>query len=340
MTSLSPSPQVFHGGRLDEAVAQYGGIKGKWLDLSTGINPSAYPVGDLPATAWHALPDNAAEVKAEQAARACYGVAEEASLSMAPGTQAHIQQLPFLFKPQDVAIVGFTYQEHGVCWSRAGHSVFVTDGLESAEATARIIVVVNPNNPDGRVCDPEALKALARRLGPKGGLLVVDESFGDVMPEVSLVPECGRDGLLVMRSLGKFFGLAGARFGVAVGAVGLCERLNERLGPWAVSGPALHAATTALADKKWQLRTRKKLAEGRMQLERVLKNNGLTILGGTDLFVLAQYAHAQELAQHLAQNHILVRPFPAKPDWLRFGLPGGKVGLNRLGKALASFEAQ
>ncbi|MEM9731982.1 MAG: threonine-phosphate decarboxylase CobD [Pseudomonadota bacterium] len=339
MSDSSKSSQVFHGGRLDEAVQRFGGIKSKWLDLSTGINPSAYPVGDVPSGQWQALPDRAAELKAEHAARACYGVPEEAFVSLAPGTQAHIQQLPFLYKPQDVALVGFTYQEHGVCWARAGHSVFVTDGLESAEATARVIVVVNPNNPDGRLCDSSELMALARRLGPKGGLLVVDESFGDVVPDASLIPSCGRDGLLVMRSLGKFFGLAGARFGVVVGPQGVCEKLDERLGPWAVSGPALHAAALALADRKWQQRTRKRLAAGRAQLEDVLKDNGLDVLGGTDLFVLAAHGDAAALAQHLAQHHILVRPFPAKAEWLRFGLPGGKVGLNRLDKALAAFEA-
>lgn len=328
---------ISHGGRLDEAIARYGGVKSKWLDLSTGINPAPYPLSAIPMVVWQALPDTAAEHKAREAARACYGADEEATLSLAPGTQAHIQQLPFLFKPQDVAIVGFTYQEHGLCWSRAGHSVFVTDGLESAEATARIVVVVNPNNPDGQVYEPDELGTLARRLGAKGGLLVVDESFGDVMPERSVVPHCGRDGLLVLRSLGKFFGLAGARFGVAIGATPLTHRLDERLGPWAVSGPALHGAAEALGDRKWQNRTRKKLAASRSDLETVLGEQGFEIIGGTDLFVLTAHDEAAAIADHLAQHHILVRPFPAKPHWLRFGLPGSKPALNRLGRALNAY---
>ncbi|MEE9375082.1 MAG: threonine-phosphate decarboxylase CobD [Rhizobiaceae bacterium] len=328
---------VLHGGRLDETIAQFGGKADKWIDLSTGINPYSYPVPEIPSSVFSRLPDALARQNAEQAARALYGVHPQTGLSMAAGSQAHIQNLPYLFKPQAVAIVGFTYQEHGVCWRRAGHDVYVTDGLESAEATARIVIVVNPNNPDGRVFDRQELAGLARRLGAKGGLLVVDESFGDVAPNASVANQAGRDGLLVLRSLGKFFGLAGLRFGVALGVESVTRRLDEMLGPWAVSGPALYVAAQALDDVAWQKKMRKKLNGAREKLEDVLIENNHEVVGGTALFVLARHGGAEQLWEHLAKEQILVRRFPGKSEWLRFGLPAKNSAFNRLNKALGSF---
>lgn len=329
--------EVVHGGRVDDAVARFGGKREDWLDLSTGINPHSYPVPKVSDDCWTNLPDRGLIDSAGAAAKTCYGVPDSAALGLAPGTQMHIQTLPFLYKPQSVAIVGYTYQEHGVCWQRAGHEVYVTDGLESAEATARIVIVVNPNNPDGRIFKPDDLVALSRRLGAKGGLLVVDESFGDLSPDHSTISDSGRDGLIVMRSIGKFFGLAGVRFGVAIGAPHLVERLDDRLGPWAVSGPALEIAAIALNDKKWQTSIRRKLANDCKKLIAVLDKNQCEILGDAGLFVLVRHDKAELLARHLAESHILVRSFPGLPDWLRFGLPPRRAMLNRLDKALGAF---
>lgn len=330
---------IVHGGRLDDAVKRFGGSREKWIDLSTGINPQSYPVPEISKKAWQLLPDEDAWQLAAQAARTAYSAHPEVGISLASGTQMHIQNLPYLFKPQAVAIVGFTYQEHGICWQRAGHDVFVTDGLESAEATARIVIVVNPNNPDGRILDRQELVSLSRRLGAKGGLLVVDESFGDVSPRSSVADKAGRDGLIVMRSLGKFFGLAGVRFGTALGAENLTRRLEERLGPWAVSGPALAVATAALSNTKWQTSALKKVTAERERLEEVLLRNGHEVVGGTGLFVLSRHGNATELWEHLANAKILTRAFPGKPEWLRFGLPPTKGALNRLDKALAAYYA-
>lgn len=329
--------EISHGGQLDKAVAQFGGEPADWLDLSTGINPNGYPVADLDSDIWSRLPDRAAWDATAEAVRKAYGAPDSTAVSLAPGSQAHIQLLPWLFKPQAVAIVGFTYQEHGLCWRRAGHQVYVTDGLESAEATARIVVVVNPNNPDGRILDREALAGLSRRLASRGGALIVDEAFGDVTTNASVARDTGREGLVVLRSLGKFYGLAGVRFGAVLCGELIARRLEERLGPWAVSGPALAVAKQALEDDKWRKQTRKKLTAMREDLEAMLVDAGHEVVGGCDLFVLTKQGSAHELSNHLSERKILTRVFPGKSDWMRFGLPADKRSLKRLQKALVSF---
>ena len=264
MKRVVPEP-LAHGGRLDEAVAAHGGPRSAWLDLSTGINPARYPVPEVPAPLWHALPERSLEREVADAARAAYR-APDAAVSLAPGSQMHIQLLPFLFASQPVAVIGPTYGEHEAAWARAGHEVLAADGLATAEASARIVVVVNPNNPDGRIVDPALLRNLARRLASRGGVLVVDEAFADVTPDASVAPVAGRDGLVVLRSLGKFYGLAGARLGIALTTMPLAARLGDILGPWAVSGPALFAGRAALSDRVWTRRMRRTLAERRAAL--------------------------------------------------------------------------
>ena len=332
--------QVVHGGRLDDAVAQFGGAKDKWLDLSTGINPNSWKVPELSNDIWARLPDDALYAACDAAARTAYGVSDQAHISIASGSQMHIQTVPYLFKPQAVAIVGFTYQEHGICWKRAGHEVYVTDGLSSAETTARIVIVVNPNNPDGRIFDREDLISLARRLAAKGGLLVVDEAFADVAPRASVADQAGRDGLLVLRSLGKFYGLGGVRLGFALSTEPVVQKIDERLGPWAVSGPALAVGAAALADAKWSKRALVKLSAIRETMEELLAKNDFEIVGGTGLFVLARRKDCSALVKFLASKQILVRAYPGKPEWLRFGMPPGKGGVTRLQKALDAFKAK
>jgi len=171
----------------------------------------------------------------------------------------------------------------------------------------------------------------------KPRLLVVDEAFCDVAPNASIADQAGREGLVVLRSLGKFYGLAGVRLGAALTNSSLGQRLDDRLGPWAVSGPALKIGTFAWADIKWQNRTLRKLQTSREDLEMLLQRYGLDVVGGTSLFVLACHDDAAGLAEHLAKKHILVRQFPGQVKWLRFGIAGKKSNLNRLGKALVSF---
>jgi cobalamin biosynthetic protein CobC len=237
-----------------------------------------------------------------------------------------------------VAIAGPTYSEHAIAWSRTDRIVSPQAGwLELARAD--VAVVVNPNNPDGRLIERPQIAALADDLAKRRGVLIVDEAFCDITPEASAVPLAARDNLIVLRSFGKFFGLAGLRLGFCIGAPAFAGRLADALGPWAVSGPALEIGARALTDAAWIGQTRARLAAQRARLQGVLAGAGLRIVGGTDLFCLIDSPSAGVLHRHLGAAGILVRRFADQPRWLRFGLPGDDAGLARLAAALSGYAA-
>ena len=330
---------VEHGGAIDAAAIRHGIPRRRWLDLSTGINPNPYPLPEVAAETWMHLPDAALDVALRQAAASRYGVADEACVVAAPGTQALIQWLPRLRAPSRVAVLGPTYGEHAACWAAAGHRVTEAAASEPPDGGFDVVVAVNPNNPDGRILEPARLLALLDRLERDSGLLVVDEAFADAVPDISLAPRAGRPGLVVLRSFGKFYGLAGLRLGFALTSPDMAGRLGRALGPWAVSGPAAAIGAAALGDAPWAEETRVRLTADAGRLDDLLVQNGLAVAGGTPLFRLASHEAAQDLFEHLARTGILARRFSGEATWLRFGLPGGAAEFERLGTALAEWTA-
>ncbi|MEF2550776.1 threonine-phosphate decarboxylase CobD [Aurantimonas sp. A2-1-M11] len=341
MTPPQTDPNVLrHGGALDAAIARHGGSRADWLDLSTGINPSPPRLPDLDPALWQRLPEAALEARALAAARHCYGAPAGAGLVAAPGTQALIAALPHLFAPADIAILTPTYSEHALTFASAGHRVSGFERLEAVPTDAQIVVVVNPNNPDGRVFEPADLLALADRPAASGGLLIVDEAFADVAPSRSLASATGRDGLLVYRSFGKFFGLAGLRLGFALTAPALATRLAERLGTWAVSGPALAVGATLLGDASVVDQIRTDILRQHELLRTALDGAGLPLVGGTALFTTVSHPSAHALFAALCRRQILVRPFTAPREWLRFGNPADAQQARRLETALREALAE
>lgn len=326
---------VEHGGALAEAERRFGVPDAGWLDLSTGINPWAYPVSDVSAQIWEALPCQNAFTRVREAAAACYNAPGPESVSVAPGSQAFIQLIPRLFPAGRVAVVGFTYNEHAIAWDRAGHEVVAADTLGEALARARQVVLTNPNNPDGRRHSPKMLQAAAAAVASRGGVLVVDEAFADVTPETSLAPWVGSKGLIVLRSFGKFFGLAGLRLGFALSEPAVADVLQDAFGPWAVSGPALEVGARALADSAWIEESRGRLRHASSELSDLLTEFGFEIVGATDLFVLVETLQARQVWEQLGRKGILVRTFSQRPTWLRFGL---SRDLERLKAALSECE--
>jgi cobalamin biosynthetic protein CobC len=325
-----------HGGDLTEAIARHGGAPGSWLDLSTGINPWPWPIPQqLPEIVWQRLPSRADTEALTAAARKAYGAPDDVHLAAAAGTQALIQVLPYLAARGPVAIVGPTYSEHALAWRNAGRTVVAIDNLDACPESAIHAIVVNPNNPDGRVTDHATLARVAMQLNGRGGWLVVDEAFADIDPAVSAVALCSDLPVLILRSFGKFYGLAGLRLGFAVGAPDMITQVATALGPWPCSGPSLLIGAAALGDQPWADRTRRALEQQAHALDEVLVKAGFAVAGGTALFRLARHSQALKVHAELAKQHIWCRSFDWADDLLRFGLPSDAAGLDRLTAALS-----
>ncbi|WP_166418179.1 threonine-phosphate decarboxylase [Cochlodiniinecator piscidefendens] len=294
-----------HGGGLDAAIAEFGGTRKTWLDLSTGINPDAYPLPDLPHDAWTALPDQAALDRLIDAARALWNVPAGAAILPTHGASAPIARIPSRAKSSRVLIPQPTYNEHAAAFEACGIEV-----IASGEADTK--VMVNPNNPDGRYWGKDDLTA---------ALNIVDESFGDVDPNRTLIQYSDRPDTLVLKSFGKFWGLAGLRLGFVVGHPDHINPLRDTLGPWSVSGPALAIGAKAFSDHAWNAQTRAHLQQGSDRLDTLMTTNGAQLVGGTTLFRLYEVDNATAWQRKLAQHHVWSRIFPYSDTYLRLGLP-------------------
>lgn len=317
-----------HGGNLDLAQRRFGGRAEDWIDLSTGINRLPYPVGEVGSRAWSALPSRAEIDALHQAARHAYRTS--APVVAMGGAQAAIQLLPQLAAPGRARILAPTYNEYTGVLSAVGWDVEEVGELD-ALAGADLAIVVNPNNPDGRRHMPKDLLALL----PRVDRLVIDESFADADPQLSLASEADRPGLLVLRSFGKFYGLAGLRLGFAIGNAADVVRLTAMSGPWPVSGAAIAIGCQALRDDAWAEATSARLARDCVRLDAMVLSQDWRLIGGTPLFRLYQTPHALAAQERLARGQIWSRVFAQMPTWLRLGLPGSEAEWARLAEVLA-----
>jgi cobalamin biosynthesis protein CobC len=338
VSSGDPDESAMHGGELGVARRLFPDAPEPFIDLSTGINPVPYPLSPFPADVFTRLPEpGAARALASIVARA-YGAPSAAHVALAPGTQILLPLVAGLVRPGHAAILGPTYSEFARAAALAGHQVTEVSAFADL-ADADLAFVANPNNPDGRLSAKNELLSLGERMRLRGGLLVVDEAFMDAGPGgASLAPDVSRGNIVVLRSFGKFFGLAGLRLGFALTPPRMAMRITALLGPWAVSGPALAAGAQALADTAWIENTRRRLAQAANRLDGILSAAGLEIIGGTMLFRLTRTPAADALFHHLGRAGILVRIFADKPDWLRFGLPADEEAWQRLQIAMAAFR--
>ncbi len=323
---------AYHGGAIDVARRLAPEAPEPWIDLSTGINPHAYPPPDLAPGVWTRLPAGEALAGLEAAAARRYGAAPEAVVA-GPGSQALIQALAWLAPKGVVGGLGSTYGGHAEAFAAVGARVAQAASLE-ALAECDVAVVVNPNNPDGRVTGRMDLLDAHARLVRRGGLLIVDEAFADFDGDESLAPFLPETGAVVLRSFGKAFGLAGLRLGFAVASPDVGERLRAALGPWPVSGPAIAIGTKALADFDWTEAMGARLGDEATRLDALLTGAGWRILGGTRLFRLAQRKDSDEAFARLLSAGILTRLFPDMRDRMRFGIPGEEAHWERLMAAL------
>lgn len=304
-----------HGGNLDAAIARYGGAADDWIDLSTGINRVPYPLPPLNAQSWAALPTQTAVTQTLDAARAAYGNTTAWGVVLS-GAQAAIQLLPQVLSKRHAVVLAPTYNEHAAAFHTNNWQVTERPALQDLKG-ADAAVVVNPNNPDGRRFAPAELRALAAGVGT----LIVDESFADPTPETTLLTKPLAPNAIILRSFGKFFGLAGLRLGFAFGPEPIIQTMAERAGPWAVNGPALAIGACALRDAGWQTETRRRLAADATRLDALAQASGWRLVGGTALFRTYDTGGGAAAQAHLARHHIWSRAFSAQPSWLRLGLP-------------------
>lgn len=322
-----------HGGRLREAARRRGLPVDAWLDLSTGISPWSYPLPPVPEEIWRRLPEE--DDGLDELVHTVFG---RPALAV-PGTQAAISRLPSLLPDvRRVLVPHPTYGEHAHAWRT--HAVLrcapTADEIDARLDAVDALVLVHPNNPTGTRFPARALRAWHRQLAARGGWLIVDEAFLDPGDADSLVTETGAPGLVVLRSLGKFWGLAGLRFGLVFAPEPLRAQLAALLDPWAVSHPARWAARLALADSAWQERQRARLAAASLALATMLEEAGLGVSGRTSLFAWVETPRAPALAAALERRALLVRRFDDPPG-LRFGLPADATESERLRAVL--FEA-
>ncbi|WP_370708349.1 threonine-phosphate decarboxylase CobD [Paraburkholderia sp. IW21] len=328
---------MVHGGNLHEAAERYGIPHAQWLDLSTGINPHGYPVPPVPADAWRRLPDEG-DGFAACAAR-YYGAPDATHVLPVAGSQAAIRALPSLLRSAQVGIAPLTYSEYAPAFERAGHEVVPLDvSWETLPDTLTHVVIVNPNNPTAEHLSAGKLLHWHAQLRARGGTLLVDEAFADTMPSASLAANSDRDGLIVLRSPGKFFGLAGVRAGFVLGAPTLLSALRRTLGAWTVSGPARHAVSAAFQDTLWQQQMRMRLDGESARLVKLLRAHGF-VTRSTPLFAWTDDARAAALHEALAQRGVWTRLFMASGS-VRFGLPAGDVEWTRFEARLREAVAQ
>jgi cobalamin biosynthetic protein CobC len=284
-------------------------------------------VPPVPADAWRRLPDNG-DGFAERAAR-YYGAPDASHVLPVAGSQAAIRALPHLLRHGTVGIAPLTYGEYAPAFARTGHRVTTLDVTRSTlPDDVTHIVVVNPNNPTAEHVRAATLLQWHETLSERGGTLIVDEAFADAMPSESIAAQTHREGLVALRSPGKFFGLAGVRAGFVLACPSLLESLDETLGAWTVSGPARHAVSTAFADTTWQHDMRAQLAEESARLIALLSAHGF-IAHSTPLFAWIADTRAVQLHDALAKQGIWTRFF-ADPASVRFGLPATENEWTRL----------
>jgi cobalamin biosynthetic protein CobC len=331
------SGKVEHGGALDLAIARHGGAPGDWLDLSTGINPWAWPWPArrpaVPAQCLARLPLAADLGRLIAAARIAYRVPDRFGIVAAPGAQALIDALARFLPGKTASVLAGengTYSEYARRSAASGRRVRTAASVDDLAVRERLVWVCRPNNPDGVSLPPETLIALCGRQA--NGFVVIDESFADAGG--GLAPARLPANAVLLRSFGKFYGLAGLRLGFAILARPLDAALADAIGPWAVSGPAIEIGAAALADRKWRGDMRARLRARSDALARRIARSGLKVAGCNPLFVLARHPRAADLALALADRHILVRSFSDRPQLLRFGLPPSEAAQSRLARAL------
>jgi len=331
MASIPHLGAFRHGGRLREAMAAHPDAREPWLDLSTGINPEPWSGPRASAGALGRLPDPGTLAELEATAARAFGVADAGRVVALAGADTALRLAPLLLGEGAVALVAPIYGGHVEAWSgRRPTTVCAIDHPRAVDAD--ILVLANPNNPDGRQTSRDAVRGLVEARSARGRWTIVDESFVETAPHLSVADQT-IERLMVLRSFGKFYGLPGARLGFVISDNDLARKFRAILGDWPVSADALALGLGAYADEAWRRATASWLAAQARNVDAVLSGAGLVVLGGCDLFRWVEAPDAHRLFSALCAQGVLTRPFAEHPTRLRFGVPA-RHDLDRLRRAL------
>lgn len=333
------SEDLPHGGALDRVSARFPAAPLPWIDLSTGINPWPWPADSVDLASIHRLPTREAMDRCRLAMARAFA-SPASALTLVPGTEVAIRLLPSVLAAHRVVLLSPSYGDHAAAWGAAGvERIATADPLgyinDATAGDADIVVLCNPNNPDGRCFEAQVLSQARERLARRGGWLIVDEAYADLEPARSLAALAGSPGLVILRSTGKFFGLPGLRLGAVLGPPALAAALERLLGVWRISGPALAIGARAYADSNWQQTVRARLAAARARLDAVLAGGKRRVAGGTDLFRYVELGEAHATWRRLCEHGIYTRRFAWTRSHLRVGLPGTPEAEARLANALS-----
>ncbi len=326
---------LVHGGALNDAMQfseKLGFASGKkedWLDLSTGINPCAYPLPEFTLEDWQKLPEPDDLARLVKEADRYFGLDDEKNLLPISGSALAIQLLAFFLKGWKTYLLNPTYGDYGRAWPEHGHF----EKLDEV-ALGNLVVITNPNNPDGRRFSCAELSDFAIKNSQRGGFLIVDEAFGDLYPQDSIIHLTKTQNVIVLKSFGKFFGYGGLRLGFIAAPDNMIKKLAPLLASWPISGPAIKFGIKAYADDDWHSHTRILLHQKTERITALFKETGLEIKGQTSLFTLIENDKAENLFHNLLKHKIYIRYFLEYPGLLRFGLPKTLDDFERLKKAL------
>lgn len=332
-----------HGGQLIKVAKKYNIPLSEWVDLSTGINPNGYPIPAIPQSVWNRLPEKGDEL--HKTAAQYY---QCDSLIAVAGSQVAIQLIPTLFSKCSIGLIQPGYYEHAKHWQQHNHNIIrfqhnptknnneelalitqINNKIHSLDA----LVIINPNNPSGICFSKQQLLSWHEILMRKNAYLIIDEAFMDTDNTNSMLSNNILPNLIILRSIGKFFGLAGIRLGFVFSNKTILNKISDIQGPWPISGPSRWIACKALTDNNWQNQTRSLLLENVMRLKFLLSAHQLTPYGGTNLFQWVKTPKAKMIYHCLNQQGILTRLF-SEPDSLRFGLPKTEIQWKKLDHAL------
>ena len=317
---------IHHGGDIDLAIKKYGGEREDWIDLSTGINGTSYPWQQSIKFELRNLPSNKLLVNLERAASAAYKVAENTETAAVSGAQQIISLLPICLKSYNsVAILGPTYNEYEKAFKSSGIKAQTVSEV-SKLSSSDIAIIVNPNNPTGKVIAEEILDDLSKKVR----ILIIDESFKTFSSRRIQKFE----NVIQINSLGKFFGLAGVRLGFVSGPSDFIKSVRRMLGPWPISSIAAEIGTIALNDNTWISEMEKILLEGSNVLHKACSTKNWKLVGKTNLFHTYATSSSLEVEKQFAAHYIWIRTFDYSETWVRLGIPTSKYEWTRVRQAL------